>query len=96
MLPADTFKGQVALVTGGGTGLGKAMATRLAQLGAAVAILSRSADSTISVLLSMFLLLSFFLLLSWVILVAHGLTEALSSSPPINLFINIIQIIQKL
>lgn len=41
MLPVDTFKGQVALVTGGGTGLGKAMATTLSQLGATVFIASR-------------------------------------------------------
>lgn len=41
MLPADTFKGRVALVTGGGTGLGKAMASRLSGLGCTVAIASR-------------------------------------------------------
>jgi len=41
MLPADTFKGQVAFVTGGGTGLGKAMATTLSELGATVVIASR-------------------------------------------------------
>lgn len=44
MLPAGTFKGQVALVTGGGTGLGKAMATRLSSLGCTVAIASRKRD----------------------------------------------------
>lgn len=41
MLPPGTFNGRVALITGGGTGLGKAMATTISQLGATVAILSR-------------------------------------------------------
>lgn len=41
MLPKNTFSGKVALVTGGGTGLGKAMATMLGTLGASVAILGR-------------------------------------------------------
>ena len=41
MLPAGTFTGKVALVTGGGTGLGKGMAKTLSALGASVVIASR-------------------------------------------------------
>ncbi|XP_038078837.1 2,4-dienoyl-CoA reductase, mitochondrial-like [Patiria miniata] len=44
MLPPDTFKGKTAFITGGGTGLGKGMATMLSSLGAQVAILSRKLD----------------------------------------------------
>lgn len=44
MLPPGTFDGQVVMVTGGGTGLGKAMATEFARLGARIVIASRSAD----------------------------------------------------
>jgi NAD(P)-dependent dehydrogenase (short-subunit alcohol dehydrogenase family) len=44
MLPAGTFAGDVVAVTGGGTGLGKAMAVEFARLGARVAILSRKAE----------------------------------------------------
>jgi len=41
MLPPGTFDGQVAFITGGGTGLGKGMATTLSGLGATVAITGR-------------------------------------------------------
>ncbi|DAZ96402.1 TPA: hypothetical protein N0F65_012483 [Lagenidium giganteum] len=41
MLPAGCFEGKVAFVTGGGTGLGKGIATKLSELGATVAIMSR-------------------------------------------------------
>jgi NAD(P)-dependent dehydrogenase (short-subunit alcohol dehydrogenase family) len=43
-LPADTFAGATAVVTGGGTGLGKAIAVELARAGAAVGIVSRSEE----------------------------------------------------
>ncbi|XP_071957591.1 2,4-dienoyl-CoA reductase [(3E)-enoyl-CoA-producing], mitochondrial-like isoform X2 [Antedon mediterranea] len=44
MLKEGTFDGKVAFVTGGGTGLGKGMATTLSSLGAEVVIVSRKLD----------------------------------------------------
>jgi NAD(P)-dependent dehydrogenase (short-subunit alcohol dehydrogenase family) len=44
MLPADTFAGQTVLVTGGGTGLGKAIAVEFGRTGANVAIASRKEE----------------------------------------------------
>lgn len=41
MLPEGCFDGKVAFITGGGTGLGKGMATNLSKLGATVAITGR-------------------------------------------------------
>jgi NAD(P)-dependent dehydrogenase (short-subunit alcohol dehydrogenase family) len=43
-LPAQTFRDQVAVVTGGGTGLGLEISRGLAALGARVVIASRSAE----------------------------------------------------
>jgi NAD(P)-dependent dehydrogenase (short-subunit alcohol dehydrogenase family) len=43
-LPAGTYDSRVVLVTGGGTGLGKAVALEFARLGARVAIASRKAE----------------------------------------------------
>lgn len=43
-LPQGTFEGQTVVVTGGGTGLGKAIAVEFARLGACVGILSRKQE----------------------------------------------------
>ncbi|XP_036066780.1 2,4-dienoyl-CoA reductase, mitochondrial isoform X1 [Oryzias melastigma] len=44
MLPAGSFSNKVAFITGGGTGLGKAMTTVLSQLGAQCVIASRKLE----------------------------------------------------
>ena len=44
MLPPDSLRGEVVVITGGGTGLGKAMAVEFARLGASVAVMSRDPD----------------------------------------------------
>jgi NAD(P)-dependent dehydrogenase (short-subunit alcohol dehydrogenase family) len=44
MLPLDTLKDQVAIITGGGTGLGRAMALEFSRLGAKLVLASRSAE----------------------------------------------------
>ena len=43
-LASGTFEGVTVVVTGGGTGLGKALASEVARLGARLAILSRKAE----------------------------------------------------
>ena len=42
--PADVFAGQTVLVSGGGTGMGLAMARAFAQGGAQVAVMGRSLE----------------------------------------------------
>ncbi|CAK6979520.1 %2C4-dienoyl-CoA reductase, mitochondrial [Scomber scombrus] len=44
MLPAGSYKDRVAFITGGGTGLGRAMTTTLSHLGAQCVIASRKLD----------------------------------------------------
>src|SRR5713101_1138490 len=44
MLPANSLQDRVAIITGGGTGIGKAMAGRFCQLGAKVVLASRKKD----------------------------------------------------
>jgi NAD(P)-dependent dehydrogenase (short-subunit alcohol dehydrogenase family) len=44
MFEANLFKDQVAVITGGGTGIGLAIAKRLGSLGARIAIASRNAE----------------------------------------------------
>jgi NAD(P)-dependent dehydrogenase (short-subunit alcohol dehydrogenase family) len=44
MLAPDALAGQVAIVTGGGTGLGRSIAVELARAGAAIGIISRDED----------------------------------------------------
>src|SRR5262245_5698929 len=43
-LPAGTFAGTTVVVTGGGTGLGKAIASEFARLGAAIVVASRKEE----------------------------------------------------
>ena len=44
MLPQDTFAGRVAIITGGGTGIGYSMASEIARLGGTVVLASRSEE----------------------------------------------------
>lgn len=40
-MPKGSYSGKIVFITGGGTGLGKAMALMFSQLGAKVAIVAR-------------------------------------------------------
>jgi NAD(P)-dependent dehydrogenase (short-subunit alcohol dehydrogenase family) len=44
MLPEDTLQGRVAIITGGGTGIGRAIALEYARLSASVVLASRSLE----------------------------------------------------
>lgn len=44
MLPKETFRGKVAVITGGATGIGFGIAEELARLGAKIVLASRNAD----------------------------------------------------
>lgn len=48
MLPTGSFSNRVAFITGGGTGLGRAMTSTLSQLGAQCVIASRSDDAPLA------------------------------------------------
>jgi NAD(P)-dependent dehydrogenase (short-subunit alcohol dehydrogenase family) len=43
-LPAGTYDGKVVFITGGGTGLGRAIATEFARLGASIVVASRKPE----------------------------------------------------